>query len=110
MGKRKRSEDVQLLPPIVLVERMANEDGAGVGPFSVYFPSGFRPDVDAPCTWHVSTLKDKRNVHVITAKSVRTHVACLAINKLCKWCPQTVVYMLYDFLACAFNCWFQRLI
>ena len=54
MGKRKRSDDPSTLLTMQPIEAAPGEDGqAGVGPFAVYFPSGFRPAKDAECSWRV---------------------------------------------------------
>ena len=55
MGKRKHSDDPPPLLSMQPFEAATGGDGAaGTGPpCAVYFPSGFRPGVDAECRWQV---------------------------------------------------------
>ena len=66
MAKRKRDN----LPDIVHMRPVTAADGATVGPFAVYFPSGFNPSLDASCTWTVHTHKTHKHQHIIVARTV----------------------------------------
>lgn len=67
MVKRKRDA----LPDVVHMQPVKDADGTTVGPFAVYFPSGFVPTSDASCTWHVYTHKIHKHQHIIVARTVR---------------------------------------
>ena len=66
MVKRKRVE----LPDVVQMQPVTDTDGKTVGPFTVYFPSGFNPASDASCSWHVYTHKIHKHQHIIVARTV----------------------------------------
>lgn len=66
MVKRKRDA----LPEVVHMQPVEDADGTTVGPFAVYFPSGFVPTSDASCTWHVYTHKTHKHQHIIVARTV----------------------------------------
>ena len=66
MVKRKRDA----LPEVVHMQPVKDADGTTVGPFAVYFPSGFIPTSDASCTWHVYTHKIHKHQHIIVARTV----------------------------------------
>lgn len=66
MVKRKRDA----LPAVIQMQPVEDATGTTVGPFAVYFPSGFNPSSDASCTWHVYTHKQHKHQHVIVARTV----------------------------------------
>ena len=66
MVKRKRDA----LPEVVHMQPVKDSDGTTVGPFAVYFPSGFVPTSDASCTWHIYTHKTHKHQHIIVARTV----------------------------------------
>ena len=66
MGKRKRDA----LPEVVHMQPVKDALGTTVGPFAVYFPSGFVPTSDASCTWHIYTHKTHKHQHIIVARTV----------------------------------------
>ena len=66
MFKRKRNE----LPHVVEMQPIADTEVGTVGPFTVYFPSGFNPSADTSCSWHVFTHKIHKHQHIIVARTV----------------------------------------
>ncbi|KAL3159889.1 hypothetical protein ABBQ38_010286 [Trebouxia sp. C0009 RCD-2024] len=65
MVKRKRDA----FPPIIHMQPVEDATGTTVGPFAVYFPSGFKPSSEASCTWHVYTHKKHKHQHIIVART-----------------------------------------
>ncbi|KAL0052362.1 hypothetical protein WJX82_000885 [Trebouxia sp. C0006] len=65
MFKRKRNE----LPHVVEMQPIADTEVGTVGPFTVYFPSGFNPSADTSCSWHVYTHKIHKHQHIIVART-----------------------------------------
>lgn len=72
MVKRKRDElpNFVEMPNSVGMQPIADTDMGTVGPFTVYFPSGFNPSADRNCSWHVYTHKVHQHQHIIVARTV----------------------------------------
>ena len=79
MVKRKRDA----LPKVVHMQPVKDADGTRIGPFAVYFPSGFVPTSDASCTWHVYTHKTHKQQHIIVARTV----SCAGLSPCTKYSP-----------------------
>ena len=76
MGKRKlfdaSTASVPMaikMQPIDPVESQGGGDHPPIGPFAVYFPSGFQPDVDADCTWRVFRHRSQQGHFVVVAST-----------------------------------------
>ena len=64
------------------MQPVESADVTTVGPFAVYFPSGFKPSSDASCTWHVYTHKTHAHQHIIVARTVRVIARSLLHQKV----------------------------
>jgi len=78
MVKRKRNE----LPNVVEMQPIADTEVGTVGPFTVYFPSGFNPSADTSCSWHVYTHKTHKHQHIIVARTVSFCVVTSGLTPL----------------------------
>ncbi len=78
MVKRKRNE----LPNVVEMQHIADTEVGTVGPFTVYFPSGFNPSADTNCSWLVYTHKIHKHQHIIVARTVSFYIVTSGLTPI----------------------------
>ncbi|KAK9810198.1 hypothetical protein WJX72_006510 [[Myrmecia] bisecta] len=62
------------MPELIQVEALPDAASTSnraqhLGPFTVYFPSGFRPGIDAPCRWQVFSHQQKKGHQIVVART-----------------------------------------